>query len=87
MTRLGADQSMLWPYEEFSREKEGYISMTEFMAEFMDEGARLIQEWIEWLMDVLGSSGKAFNIQKLSEGIDLLEGIRNSVIADSKFQF
>ena len=55
MTRLNVNQLVLWKYEEFCKEKCGRIPATEFM-----EGASAcIQERIEWMMDVIGSTGKA----------------------------
>lgn len=58
MTRLNVNQLVLWPYEEFCREKAGKVPLTEFMT----EASALIQERIEWMMDVVGSTGKAADI-------------------------
>jgi len=60
MTRLNVNQIVLWKYEKYAQEKAGRAPLTEFM----EEGTRLIQERIEWMMDAVGSSGRAGDVQR-----------------------
>lgn len=59
MTRLNVNQLVIWRYEDFCKEKAGRIPLTEFM----NESSALIQERIEWMMDIIGSTGRAKEIQ------------------------
>jgi fructose-bisphosphate aldolase, class II len=55
MTRLNVNDLVLCRYNRYVKEKTGKVPLTELM----ERGTELIQERIEWLMDVIGSSGKA----------------------------
>jgi len=55
MTRLNVNDLVLCDNNKFLKEKTGTMPLTEQM----EEGTRLIQERIMWLMDVIGSTGKA----------------------------
>jgi fructose-bisphosphate aldolase, class II len=55
MTRLNVNDLVLAPYSAYGRENTGKVPLTELM----ETGTRLIQERLEWMMDVIGSSGKA----------------------------
>jgi fructose-bisphosphate aldolase class II len=59
MTRLNVNQLVICNYEEYCKEKAGRIPLTEFM----DTSSRLIQERIEWMMDCIGSTGKASDVK------------------------
>jgi fructose-bisphosphate aldolase, class II len=59
MTRLNVNQIVLWKYEKYAQEKAGRTPLTEFM----EDGTRLIQERIEWMMDAVGSTGKAGDVK------------------------
>lgn len=59
MTRLNVNQVVLWRYEEYAREKAGRAPLTEFM----ETGTALIQERIEWMMDAIGSTGRAGDVE------------------------
>ena len=54
MTRLNVNQLVLWRYNEYVENNTGKVPLTELM----EEGTKLIQERLEWMMDVIGSSGK-----------------------------
>lgn len=54
MTRLNVNDLVLWRYNEYIKENTGKVPMTELM----EQGTQLIQERLEWMMDVVGSSGK-----------------------------
>jgi len=60
MTRLNVNQIVLWRYEDYAKEKAGRTPLTEFM----ETGTALIQERIEWMMDAVGSTGKASDVKK-----------------------
>jgi len=60
MTRLNVNQIVLWKYEDYAKEKAGRTPLTEFM----ETGTALIQERIEWMMDAVGSTGKAVDVKK-----------------------
>ena len=55
MTRLNVNDLVLWRYNDYARENTGKVPLTELM----EHGTQLIQERLEWMMDVIGSSGKA----------------------------
>jgi fructose-bisphosphate aldolase, class II len=55
MTRLNVNDLVLWRYNEYVKENTGKIPLTELM----EQGTKMIQESLEWMMDVIGSSGKA----------------------------
>lgn len=59
MTRLNVNQAVLWKYEEYTSTHAGKTPVTEFM----QEGTRLIQERIEWMMNAVGSTGKAGDVK------------------------
>jgi len=58
MTRLNVNQIVLWKYEQYVREKAGRTPLTDFM----EEGTKLIQDRIEWMMDAVGSTGRAGDV-------------------------
>ena len=55
MTRLNVNDLVLWRYNDYVKEYTGKKPLTELM----EEGTQLIQERLEWMMDVIGSAGKA----------------------------
>lgn len=55
MTRLNVNDLVLCRYNEYIKEASGKVALTELM----ETGTQLIQERVEWLMDVIGSSGRA----------------------------
>ncbi|KAF7509212.1 hypothetical protein GJ744_008272 [Endocarpon pusillum] len=55
MTRLNVNDLVLWRYNQYVKENTGKVPLTELM----EQGTQLIQERLEWMMDVIGSSGKA----------------------------
>lgn len=55
MTRCNVNELVLYNYNKYVAENTGKVPLTELMG----EGTRLIQEQIEYQMDVMGSSGKA----------------------------
>ena len=59
MTRLNVNQLVLWKYEAFARDNAGRLPLTEYMEKASD----IIQERVEWMMDVIGSSGQAGKIE------------------------
>lgn len=61
MTRLNVNQIVLWKYEKYAQEKAGRTPLTQFM----EEGTALIQERIEWMMDAVGSTGKAADVENV----------------------
>jgi len=54
LTRANVNQVVLEGYFRFIKEKTGKIPLTDLM----EQGTRIAEERIGWLMDVLGSSGK-----------------------------
>lgn len=59
MTRLNVNELVLWKYNQY-RTKEGAGKP---LTEYMEKSTELIQERLEWMMDVIGSTGKAKNLQ------------------------
>lgn len=59
MTRINVNHLILDKYKEFCEENQGKLPLTEFMEKASD----VIQERLEWMMDVIGSTGKAADIQ------------------------
>lgn len=55
MTRLNVNDLVLWRYNEYVKENTGKVPLTELM----EQGTQLIQERLVWMMDVIGSTGKA----------------------------
>jgi len=55
MTRFNVNDLVLWRYNEYVKEKTGKVPLTELM----EQGTQLIQDQLEWMMDVIGSSGRA----------------------------
>lgn len=55
MTRLNVNELVLWKYNQYVKENTGKVPLTDLM----EKGTQLIQERLEWMMDVIGSSGKA----------------------------
>jgi fructose-bisphosphate aldolase, class II len=55
MTRLNVNDLVLWRYNEFVKENTGKVPLTELM----EQGTQLIEERLGWMMDVIGSTGKA----------------------------
>lgn len=58
MTRLNVNQLVVKGYEEFCTQKAGRLPLTEFM----DTASDIMQKRIEWMMDVIGSTGQAPHI-------------------------
>lgn len=59
MTRLNVNQLVICDYEGYCREKSGRVALTEFM----EESSRLIEERLGWMMDCVGSSGRAGDVE------------------------
>lgn len=59
MTRLNVNQVVLCNYEVYAQKHAGRTPLTEYM----EEGTRLIQQRIEWMMDAVGSTGKAVDVK------------------------
>lgn len=59
MTRINVNKLVLEDYENFCKENQGKLPLTEFMEKASD----VIQKRLEWLMDAVGSTGKAAGIQ------------------------
>lgn len=55
MTRCNVNELVLFKYNKYVAENTGKVPLTELMG----KGTDLIQEQIEYQMDVMGSSGKA----------------------------
>jgi fructose-bisphosphate aldolase class II len=55
MTRCNVNELVLWKYGSYIAEHTGKVPITELM----ESGTTLIQERIEWMIDVVGSAGKA----------------------------
>jgi len=55
MTRLNVNELVLWRYNHYVKENTGKVPLTDLM----ENGTQLIQERLEWMMDIVGSSGKA----------------------------
>ena len=55
MTRINVNDLVLHTYNKYVAENTGKVPLTELMA----KGTDLIQELIEYQMDIMGSSGKA----------------------------
>ena len=55
MTRCNVNELVLHKYSKYVAEKTGKVPLTQLM----EEGTKLIQELVEWQMDVVGSTGKA----------------------------
>jgi fructose-bisphosphate aldolase class II len=55
MTRCNVNELVLHTYSKYVAENTGKVPLTELMA----KGTDLIQELIEYQMDVMGSTGKA----------------------------
>ena len=60
MTRLNVNSIVLWKYEEYCRGKAGRVPLTEFM----ETSSQLIQERLEWMMDAIGSTGRASDVKR-----------------------
>lgn len=58
MTRLNVNLLILEDYENFCKENQGRLPLTEFMTQASD----IIQKRLEWMMDAVGSTGKASGI-------------------------
>lgn len=55
MTRCNVNELVLNKYSAYVKENTGKVPLTTLM----EEGTKLIQELVEWQMDVQGSTGKA----------------------------
>lgn len=55
MTRCNVNELVLSECSAYVAENTGKVPLTELM----EEGTKLIQELVEWQMDVVGSTGKA----------------------------
>jgi fructose-bisphosphate aldolase class II len=55
MTRCNVNELVLYKYNKYVAENTGKVPLTELMG----KGTALIQEQIEYQMDVMGSTGKA----------------------------
>ncbi len=56
MTRCNVNELVLHKYSKYVAENTGKVPLTELMG----KGTDLIQEMIEYQMDVMGSTGKAW---------------------------
>ena len=54
MTGLNVDDLVLWRYNENVEENTKMVPLTELM----EQRTQLIQERLEWMMDVIGSGGE-----------------------------
>ena len=59
MTRLNVNDLVLCDYNEYYKKNWREIPVTELM----EEGTKKLQERIEWMMDVIGSTGKAGDVK------------------------
>lgn len=55
MTRCNVNELVLYKYNKYVAENTGKVPLTELMG----KGTQLIQDEIEYQMDVMGSTGKA----------------------------
>jgi len=55
MTRCNVNELVLHKYSAYVKENTGKVPLTTLM----EKGTDLIQELVEWQMDVVGSTGKA----------------------------
>lgn len=55
MTRCNVNELVLYKYNKYVAENTGKVPLTVLM----EEGTRLIQEQVEYQMEVMGSAGKA----------------------------
>jgi fructose-bisphosphate aldolase class II len=60
MTRCNVNELVLNKYSKYVAENTGKVPLTTLM----EEGTKLIQELVEWQMDVTGSSGKAERLEQ-----------------------
>jgi fructose-bisphosphate aldolase, class II len=59
MTRLNVNQLVIHKYEDWCAEAGKRVPLTEFM----EKSSALIQERIEWMIDCIGSAGKASDVK------------------------
>jgi len=59
MTRLNVNDLVLCDYNEYYKKQWREIPVTELM----EEGTKMIQARIEWMMDVIGSTGKGSEVK------------------------
>ena len=59
MTRLNVNQLVICEYEKYCEEAGKRAPLTEFM----EKSSRLIQDRLEWMMDCIGSTGKAKDVK------------------------